>query len=497
MRDAPEPTGEEVEDADMELPKIYEPVENFKGIEERLKVFLEQYNDILRGANMDLVFFPDAIINLIKISRIIRNPGGNAMLVGVGGSGKQSLTKLASFIAGYKTFQVTMTRTYNTANFVEDLKILFRTCGIQGKGTTFLFTDQDIKEEGFLEYVNNVLAGGLISNLFTRDEQSEIVTELMPVMKRECSKVQPTPENAMAWFLERVKANLHVVLCFSPVGEKFRSRALKFPGLISGCTINWFQPWPKEALVSVATHFLSAFSIQCTPDAKKNLYKTMASVQDSVSVACTNYFQRFRRSTHVTPKSFLSFISSYKSVYSRKEEEIGEMSTRMNLGLEKLHEASKAVELLKEELAEMEKELQVANQRSERVLAEVTQKAKEAEIIKEQVKKNKDRAEHIVKDIEVEKDLAEQKLVAAKPALEEAEEALNTIKPANIATVRKLGRPPHLIMRVMDCAMILFRWVLFLVLVVFILSSNGAGQNCRPSQPTQQFHVLSQVGPRP
>ena len=191
---------------------------------------------------------------------------------------------------------------------------------------------------------------------------------------------------------------------------------------------------------------------------------------DSVSVACTNYFQRFRRSTHVTPKSFLSFISSYKSVYSRKEEEIGEMSTRMNLGLEKLHEASKAVELLKEELAEMEKELQVANQRSERVLAEVTQKAKEAEIIKEQVKKNKDRAEHIVKDIEVEKDLAEQKLVAAKPALEEAEEALNTIKPANIATVRKLGRPPHLIMRVMDCAMILFRWVPFPVLVVLILS---------------------------
>ena len=98
---------------------------------------------------------------------------------------------------------------------------------------------------------------------------------------------------------------------------------------------------------------------------------------------------RFRRSAHVTPKSFLNFIGSYKAVYCKQEDKIGVMAGRMNAGLDKLDEASKAVELLKKELAVMEKNLAVANKKAEEVLVTVTERARESEAVKKNVMQKK------------------------------------------------------------------------------------------------------------
>ena len=120
-----------------EDPRLYEDMGDYKSIRTIFDAVLDEYN--IDNKPMSLVLFESALAHLVRVFRIIRLPRGNAMLVGVGGSGKQSLTKLATFTAGYQIFEITLARGYGDAEFREDLKSLYKL--LADGEVTFLFTD--------------------------------------------------------------------------------------------------------------------------------------------------------------------------------------------------------------------------------------------------------------------------------------------------------------------------------------------------------------------
>jgi dynein heavy chain len=179
---------------------IYEAVSSFDELKKKLDQELASHNET--NAVMELVLFQQAMEHVTRITRIIGLPRGNAMLVGVGGSGKQSLARLASFICQYEVFQISVTSTYGVTDFKENLLALYIKAGIKSCPVTFLMTDGQIVQERFLVYINDYLSCGFIPDLMTPEDKDNMCNGV----RNECKAagVLDTPENLWDYFIDKV-----------------------------------------------------------------------------------------------------------------------------------------------------------------------------------------------------------------------------------------------------------------------------------------------------
>ena len=133
---------------------------------------------------MKLVMFLDACEHICRIARIIRQPSGNAFLMGVGGSGRQSLSRMATFISNFKLFQIEVIKNYNIRSWREDIKNLLKIAGVDNKPVAFLFVDTQIINEQMLEDINNILNSGDVTGIYNVKDMEDI----KKVCKADCVK---------------------------------------------------------------------------------------------------------------------------------------------------------------------------------------------------------------------------------------------------------------------------------------------------------------------
>lgn len=139
---------------------------------------MEDYNDLHEGQKLNIVLFNSALDHLCRLMRILKFPGGHALLIGYGGSGKQTITKLASYTAKMNIFKIQLKKHYGEKEFYEDLFGLYNI--LCSKKTVFMFTDSHVKDESFLEPINNMLTIGIVPSIFDEEKKTEVVNIIKP-----------------------------------------------------------------------------------------------------------------------------------------------------------------------------------------------------------------------------------------------------------------------------------------------------------------------------
>jgi dynein heavy chain len=417
--------------------KVYEMVSSIGKMSHVLEDALREYNEI--NATMDLVLFEDAMKHIARIVRVVMNSGGHALLVGVGGSGKQSLSRLSAFICGYVVKQIVISSTYGLNDLKEDLKWMYNKAGLKEEGVMFLLTDSQITNERFLVFINDLLASGNIPDLFAGDEVDGIINAVTNKVKA-LGQV-PDRNNCWEYFLVQIRKNLHVVLAFSPVGDAFRTRARKFPALVNCTVIDWFQPWPHEALFSVGRKFIAGIELG-SQGIRSAIEAFLPYSFTNVNQMANKFRQVERRHVYTTPKSYLELLKLYNTLLDTKRKNADFAIDRLSNGLQKLRETATAVTQIE---ADLKISLEEADQKRTVAegIAEVVSKEKavvEVETAKAQVQAKE--VAVIQEEVMEKQRSTEEDLSKAEPMVEAAMAALNTLDKKELGEAKTMLKPP-------------------------------------------------------
>lgn len=466
-------------------PSVYEEAKDTRRLIKVLDAALDDYN-LAHPTRMRLVFFKDAVQHIARVSRVLRQPRGNAMLVGVGGSGKQSLTRMACHLSNVDCFSIEITRGYSINEFREDIKSLMMKTGVDGKEIAFLFTDTQIVVEAFLEDINNLLNTGEVPNLLQQDDVNKIVDAVRPIVRE--LGMPETRDQIISHFVSRVRDKLHVILCMSPVGDAFRVRCRMFPSLINCCTIDWFDTWPRDALLAVSQWFLSDLDVGETRDAAEqeeenqvksnqdkkapvNLKRQASqtaftedrakSIRKDLAVMCVEahisveemsaeFWEKLHRRYYTTPKSYLDLINLYMKMLKEKRAELQVNRQRLKGGITTLQDTNNMVEGLQQELTALQPVLLAKTQETEELVKRVEKDKQDADKVRIQVEDEEREVKSKAEEVRVVQEDAQRDLDVAMPALNDAISALSNLSKKQIQEIRSFPNPPVAVKTTME-----------------------------------------------
>ncbi|EAX96997.1 Dynein heavy chain family protein [Trichomonas vaginalis G3] len=413
----------------------YKEYPDFNVLQKFLINQLNDYNEMGNKVPMNLVLFKEASFHCCRIMRIIGRQFGHALLIGLGGSGRQSQCRLAANILEMQFFQITITKGYKERDFREDLKKVIDLTAIEQKPTVFFFSDTHILQESFLEDVLSILTSGCVPNLFEGEE----LQQRREAMRAEATKrkIVQTPQNLFNLYVQLSRENMHIVFSMSPAGNALRNRIRMFPPLVNNTTIDWFNEWPKQALQAVAENIMKDvdFKDENTKNAIVGSFVEFHSLADGM---CNKMQTQLKRSFQLTPTTFMEFVKNYKTLLSQKESEITARAKVYRDGVATLVSTRSEVEIMSHDLEKLKVTLEAEKAKLEATSIQLSNTKKSAEDQEAYLVQYSQEIAKSAEECRIEQEAAEARLANVKPELDNAAAALESFK-KNVNNIHEIS----------------------------------------------------------
>ncbi|KAK4574575.1 dynein heavy chain [Recurvomyces mirabilis] len=422
-------------------------------VKARLRTFCEEELDV------PLVLFNDVLEHVLRIDRVFRQPQGHLILIGVSGSGKTTLSRFVAWMNGLSVFQIKVHGRYSSEDFDDDLRNVLRRCGCKGEKICFIMDESNVLDSGFLERMNTLLANGEVPGLFEGDEYATLMTACKEGAQRQ-GLLLDSQEELYKWFTQQIVRNLHVVFTMNPPTEGLSSKAATSPALFNRCVLNWFGDWSDQALYQVAYELTQSVDIEKAtynaPDSlpieydelemplshRDAIVNSMVHAHHSLRGFNNRMLKQQGKTTYLTPRQFLDFVSQFVKLYNEKRDDLEEQQRHLNVGLDKLRETVDKVSELKRSLAEKKSELETKDIEAGEKLQRMVADQREAEQRRAASLEIQAALEKQEREVAERKEVVLSDLAKAEPAVLEAQRSVSNIKKQQLTEVRSMQNPP-------------------------------------------------------
>ena len=235
--------------------------------------------------------------------------------------------------------------------------------------------------------------------------------------------------------------------------QDYKKTLRDYPCILNCCTVNWFTHWPSDALYFISETFLK--DIEFTDEELQGCIKVSKYFHTYATERADELYRNDISYNCVTPASFLELNSLFKTLLTRKRDEVNNIKQRFTTGLDKLKDAAGQVGVMQEELEDIQPHLTAASKEVDKCVALVEKDQNEVSELEKVVKNVDSLVSEKTKQVKTIIQECEDDLQEVARGVESALEELSSLSQQEFAALRSMKQPTPSIRLVMEAFCIL------------------------------------------